>query len=154
MNDLTTVELLWLERKIENRIRFGRPIAEKILGRHRRRVTFAPGSVFAFVRWTSPTFGVGLSRIDILRVVAPGEECTAVPYVNPGGESLLRLWGWSKVERLLQLIDAIEALGINPEEVATEYWRYAHNRLSVNEMPRAYTLARHRTRLCGRGAKL
>lgn len=43
MNDLTTVELLWLEKRIENQIRFGRPVAEQIIDR-RRILSFAPGT--------------------------------------------------------------------------------------------------------------
>lgn len=56
---------------------------------------------------------------------------------------LLRLWGLSKVERVLQLIDAVEALGIDPADAAPEYWHHVHNRLSVNENPRPYTNGRH-----------
>ena len=33
MNDLTTVELLWLEKRIKNRIRFGRAVAQQIIDR-------------------------------------------------------------------------------------------------------------------------
>ena len=65
MSDLTQVEILWLEKRIENRIRFGRIVEEKILDRRRRVVSFAPGSIFAFVRWTSNDFGTVVSRIDI-----------------------------------------------------------------------------------------
>jgi hypothetical protein len=144
VNDLTTVELLWLEKRIENRIRFGKPLSEKIVDRHRRVLSFAPGSIFAFVRWTSNDFGTVLSRIDILRAPIPGERYSTFPWVHPGGDSLLRLSEWPKVERVLQLIDAVEALGIDPAEAAPEYWHHVHNRLSVNEAPRVYTLARHR----------
>jgi hypothetical protein len=143
MSDLTEVELLWLEKRIENRIRFGRAVEEKILDRRRRLLSFAPGSIFAFVRWTSSDFGTVISRMDILRAVAPGQRCSTVPYVKPGGEILLRLSGWPKVERALQLIDAVEALDINPADAAHEYWHHVHNRLSVNENPRPYTKARH-----------
>jgi Protein of unknown function (DUF2840) len=66
-----------------------------------------------------------------------------VPYVRPGGDILLRLSGWPKVERVLQLIDAVEALGIDPADAAHDYWHHVHNRLSVNEAPRAYTRSRH-----------
>ena len=45
--------------------------------------------------------------------------------------------GWPKVERVLQTIDAVETLGIDPADVAPDYWRHVHNRLSVNETPRA-----------------
>ena len=73
-NSLTTVELLWLEKRIENRVRFGRPVAEKIVDRNHRVLSFVPGSIFAFVRWTSNDFGTVLSRIDILRAPAPGQR--------------------------------------------------------------------------------
>ena len=143
MNDLTTVELLWLEKRIENRIRFGHPKSEKIIDQHRRIVSFEPGSIFAFVRWTSNDFGTVLSRIDILRAAIPGRRYSTVPWIAPGGESLLRLSGWPKVERVLHLIDAVEALAIEPSEAAPDYWHHVHNRLSVNETPRPYTRSRH-----------
>jgi len=143
MSDLTHVELLWLEKRIENWIRFGRPAEERILDRRRRILSFAPGSIFAFVRWTSNDFGTIISRIDIIKAVAPGQRCVTVPYVRPGGEILLRLSGWPKVERVLQISDAVEALGIDPAEAAPDYWHHVHNRLSVNEVPRAYTRGRH-----------
>src|SRR5689334_15759048 len=143
VNDVTTVELLWLEKRIENRIRFGHPVSEKIMETHRRVLSFAPGSIFAFVRWTSNDFGTVLSRIDILRAAAPGQRYSTVPWIKPGGESLLRLSGWPKVERVLQLIDAVEALGIDPADAAPDYWHHVHNRLSVNEAPRPYTRSRH-----------
>jgi hypothetical protein len=143
VSDLTTVELLWLEKRIENRVRFGRSVSESILDRNRRILSFAPGSVFAFVRWTSNDFGTVLSRIDILRAATPGQSYSTVPWIKPGGESLLRLSGWPKVERVLQLIDAVEALDIDPGDAAPDYWHHVHNRLSVNETPRPYTRSRH-----------
>jgi hypothetical protein len=143
VSDLTQVELLWLEKRIENRIRFGHVAEERTLDRNRRVLLFAPGSIFAFVRWTSHDFGTVISRVDILQAVPPGQRCSTVPYVKPGGEILLRLSGWPKVERVLQLIDAVEALGIDPADAAPDYWHHIHNRLSVNETPRAYTKSRH-----------
>jgi hypothetical protein len=141
--DLTTVELLWLEKRIENRVRFGRPVSERVLDRNRRLVSFAPGSIFAFVRWTSNDFGTVLSRVDILCAAIPGRRYSTLPWVKPGGESLLRLSGWPKVERVLQLIDAVEGLDIHPADVAPDYWHHVHNRLAVNETPRPYTRSRH-----------
>ena len=143
VGDLTTVELLWLEKRIENRIRFGRSVSEKLIDRNRRVLSFAPGSIFAFVRWTSNDFGTILSRIDIVRAAMPGQRYSTMPWIRPGGESLLRLSGWPKVERVLQLIDTVERLDIDPAEVAPDYWHHVHNRLSVNETPRPYTRSRH-----------
>lgn len=143
MSDLTQVELLWLKGRIENWIRFGRVVTERRLDHSRRVVSFAPDSVFAFVRWASNDYGTVVSRINILRAVNAGERHSTVPYVRPGGEILLRLNGWPKVEKVLQFADQVEALGIDPVDAAPEYWRHIHNRLSVNERPRPYTRARH-----------
>ncbi|MBR0963989.1 DUF2840 domain-containing protein [Bradyrhizobium diazoefficiens] len=151
-SSLTTVELLWLAKRIENRVRFGRPVSERILDGNRRVLSFAPGSIFAFVRWTSNDFGTVLSRIDILRAAIPGQRYSTVPWITPGGESLLRLSGWPKVERVLQLIDAVEALDIDPADAAPDYWHHVHNRLSVNEIPRPYTRSRHQAWLHRRRA--
>ena len=141
---VTRVELTWIEKRIEHWIRFGHDIEETILDRRRRVLGFAPNSVFAFVRWAANDYGTVLSRIDILRAVAAGEAYQTVPFVAPGGEILLRLSGWPKVERVLQAIDAVEALGIDPAAAAPEHWRHVHNRLSAGEPPRPYTRERHR----------
>jgi uncharacterized protein DUF2840 len=143
VTDLTTVELLWLEKRIENRIRFGNAVSEQVIDRRRRVLSFAPGSILAFVRWASNDFGTVLSRVDILRAATPGQRYSTLPWVKPGGEILLRLSGWPKVERALQLIDGVEALDINPADVAPDCWHHVHNRLSVNESPRLYTRGRH-----------
>src|ERR1700758_1739223 len=143
VSDLTIVEILWLEKRIGNRGRVGCPVSEKVLDRNRRVLSFLPGSIFAFVRWTSNDFGTVLSRIDILRAAIPGQRYSTVPWITPGGESLLRLTGWPKVERVLQLIDAVEALDIDPADAAPDYWHHVHNRLSVNETPRPYPRSRH-----------
>jgi hypothetical protein len=143
MSELTHVELTWLKRRIENWVRFGRIAEEHIIDREHRIVSFAPDSIFAFVRWASNDYGTVISRIDILRAIGPGERYTTVPFVRPGGESLLRISGWPKVEKVLQAIDTVEALGIDPADAAPEHWRHIHNRLSVGEQPRAYTHSRH-----------
>src|SRR5580700_5456567 len=69
--------------------------------------------------------------------------CSTVPHVRPGGESLLHLSGWPKVEKVLHAIDGIEALGIDPADAAPDHWRHIHNRLSVGEQPRPYSRSRH-----------
>lgn len=140
---LTHVELTWIEKQVENWIRFGRIVEDKVLDRHRRVVSFAPGSVFAFIRWTANDYGTISSRIDIVRAVNPGEPHTTLPFVRPGGDILLHLEGWPKVEKVLQAIDAVEALDIDPADVAPDHWRHVHSRICVGQEPRAYTRTRH-----------
>ena len=139
----THVELTFIEKRIEHWIRFGRPVAEQVIDRRKRIVSFAPGSIFAFVRWAANDYGTIVSRIDIVRAVDAGEAFQTLPFVRPGGDILLRISGWPKVENVLQLIDQVEALGIDPADAAPDYWRHIHNRLAVNELPQAYSLARH-----------
>lgn len=140
---LTYVDLIWIEQRQQRWIRFGRIVSERIVDRRRSVVGFTPGSIFAFVRWAANEYGTVVSRIDILRTVMPGESCSTVRFVRPGGESLLRLSGWPKVERVLQAIDAVEALGIDPVRAAPDHWRHVHNRLTVGAAPHPYTCERH-----------
>lgn len=140
---LTHVELTWIENKIEHWLRFGRRAEEKILDRRRSISSFMPGSAFAFVRWASNDYGTIVSRMDIVRAVEPGVRFQTLPFVRPGGEILLRVNGWPKVERVLRAIDAVEALGIDAADAAPEYWRHLHNRLAADHEPRAYTPEQH-----------
>jgi Protein of unknown function (DUF2840) len=144
MAELTHVELEWVKSRIENWIRFGRTEEEHLIDSQRRVVSFAAGSVFALVRWAGNDYGTVLSRIDILRAVRPAEPFSTIPHVRPGGESLLHLSGWPKVEKVLQAIDAVAALGLDPADAAPDYWRHIHNRLSAGEQPRPYSQKRHR----------
>ena len=143
-DNLTHVELTWIEKRIENWIRFGREAHEQILDRRRRVLSFRPGSVFAFVRWAANDFGTIISRIDIVRPVEPGEAYQTLPFVRPGGEILLKIEGWPKVEQVLRHIDAVEAENIDACEVAPDHWRHLHHRLTAGHEPRAYTMERHR----------
>lgn len=147
---LTHVELTWVEGKIENWIRFGAHAHEQILDRRRRVLSFRPGAVFALVRWASNGFGTIISRIDIVRAVVRGEAYQTLPFVRPGGDILLKIEGWPKVERVLQTVDAIERLGIDPEAVSSDHWRHVHNRLTAGHEPRGYTLQHHRAFLLRR----
>ena len=140
---LTYVDLIWIEKRVQRWIRFGRVASEQVVNPRRSTVAFAPDNVFAFVRWASNDFGTVVSRIDILRAVHPGEPCSTVGFVRPGGVSLLRVYGWPKVERVLQAIDAVEALGIDPADAAPDHWRHIHNRLRAGAAPHTYTLERH-----------
>lgn len=150
---LTRVELTWIEKKVEHWIRFGRDVHQQILDRRRRVVGFAPDSIFAFVRWAGNDHGTIISRLDIVRAVLPGEPYQTLPFVRPGGDILLKVESWPKVERVLQVIDAVEALGIDPVDIAPQHWRHVHNRLTAGEEPRPYTMALHRAVLLRRGVE-
>lgn len=152
-SDLTLVELIWRERRIEYWIRFGRQCHEHILDRHRRIVGFAPNGIFAFVRWASNDHGTVLSRIDIVRAVGRGEPLQTLPFVRPGGDILLKVAGWPAVCRVLEHIDAVEAQGLNPCDVSLDHWRHVHHRVVAGVPPRPYTPDRHAAWLKRRSAE-
>jgi hypothetical protein len=153
VDGLTRVELTWIEKKVEYWIRFGKERDEQILDRHRRTLSFASNSIFALVRWASNDHGTVISRIDIVRAITPGEHFQTLPFVRPGGDILLKMEGWPKVERVLQIIDAIEAIGIDPAEVSPHHWRHVHNRLTAGQEPRSYTVEQHRAILLRRSVE-
>ena len=148
---LTSVMLVFLRDRVEHWLRFGRDAGERILDRRRRLIFFAPGAVFAFIRWQTNDYGTVVSRADILRACRPSEPYATVPGVNPGGENLLRLSGWKRVARVLAVIDAVEQTGIEAADVAPAYWRHVHNRLFCGEQPRPYGRDQHRAWLQRRG---
>jgi hypothetical protein len=141
---LTHVTLVWREGVQEDWLRFGRPVAGRIMDRRTRVESYAPGQVFALVRWAANDYGTQRSQIMILRAVGDGEACSTLPQVDPGGDILLSLRGWPKVRAAFGLIDAIEEAGFDPCDIAPDHWRHVHNRLSVGMPPRSYDQRRHR----------
>lgn len=149
-DDLTHLQLTWIEKKQEQWIRFGAPVTERILDRRRRVLSFRPGSVFALLRWEANDFGTTFSRLDVVASVARGQAFQTVPCIDPGAEILLTITGWPRVARVLETIDAIERLGVDLESVSPEHWRHVHNRTAAGQAPRSYTLSQHRAFLLRR----
>lgn len=142
-HQLTYVELVFHRDRTWHWVRFGKVADERPFGAHRRFVGFAPGAVFAFVRSASNGRGMAVSRLDILQAVRRSSPCLTIPGVTPGADILLRLSGLPKVQKALEAIDAVEALGVDPADAAPDYWRHLGQRLIVGVAPRSYTLGRH-----------
>lgn len=140
----TEVDLVWWRGRTEDWLRFGRPREEVLHDRRRRTLVFAPGAVFARVRWRGGDYGTTSSALEVLRAPAPGQAFVTFPGVRPGGEPLAMLAGWTRVQRGLAVIDAIEAAGFAPHAIAPDHWRHVHNRLTAGLTPRPYDARRHR----------
>ena len=141
---LTHVTLFWRKGSQEDWLKFGKPVADRIVSRSERIESYAASQVFGLVRWASNDYGTVRSALDIVRAVDGHEPCTPVQQVDPGGEVLLSVHGWPKVAQVFRLIDVIEAAGIDPCDVAPDHWRHIHNRMAGREVPRDYSPARHR----------
>jgi hypothetical protein len=147
----TEVDLIWLEGRIEHWIRFGTPCREVRHDRRRRTFSFAPGSVFALVRWEANAFGTARSELDVLQAVASGAAFTTRTGVRPGAEVLLAVSGWTRVQKALAAIDAVEAAGIAAHRAAPDHWRHVNNRLLAGQASRPYDRVRHGAWLRRRG---
>jgi Protein of unknown function (DUF2840) len=141
---LTHVTLVWLKGRREDWLKFGKPVASRIIDRRCRQESYSAGQIFALVCWAANDYGTTHSSLYIVRATQAGEQVIPVPQVDPGGDLLLSVHGWPKVASVFHLIDAIEASGIDPCEVAPDHWRHIHNRIAARETPRGYSPERHR----------
>jgi len=143
MTHMTRVRLVFVADQLNQWLRFGKPIAEDVPNPHYRYVYFAPGSTFGLVDWRANDYGTVRWRLSILRAAGPGERVACVTDVEPGAQLLLHVATPTKPRRVLQLIDAIEAQCIEPEEVSEDYWRVLHQRLVAGIDPPAYSATEH-----------
>ncbi|WP_423206852.1 DUF2840 domain-containing protein [Paracoccus yeei] len=143
ISSITWVDLTFQRRRVERWIRFGHSCREQVIDRQRRRVGFASGAIFACVHWAGSEHGTVAARLVILRAVFRTEPFQTLSFVHPGAEILLQLDGWPRVKRTLEIMDAIEALGIDLTAVAPDHWRHVHNRLAAGQSPSVYSSVRH-----------
>lgn len=140
---LTEVEMTWVGGRIEQWLRFGRVAATRTPGGGQTIAAFRPGATFALVRWSSNDFGTFHMAIAVITAVAPGSPCVTHPCVRPGGDILLRLEGSSRVQAVLDAIDAIEAAGIDACDAAPDHWRHLGSRIGAGLPFRPYGTERH-----------
>jgi hypothetical protein len=146
---LTRVSLAYVEHRINLYLRFGRPLRELRLDRWRRCASFAPDAVFCRVRWESNDYGTTRWQLMVLQTCTPSERIQRIAGVRPGAQLLLRAEGETAVQAVLQRIDAIEALAIDPTQAAPAYWRMLGNRLAAHQPLPAYGPERHAAWLRG-----
>jgi hypothetical protein len=50
--------------------------------------------------------------------------------------------GWRKLNQILDIVDHVKAIDIDPADLPAQYWHHVHNRLSFKERFRAWSRAR------------
>jgi hypothetical protein len=146
---LTRVVLAFVPERVNNRLRFGRPVHEIVFDRWRTIAQFAPESVFCRVCWLANDYGTTVWNLTVLQAGRPGESLNSMAGIFPGAKRLLHTSGELKVQQVLHVVDAIEALGIDPAAVSPAYWQLLHNRVATREPLPDYTLERHAAHLAG-----
>ena len=141
------VSLAFVEHRVNVYLRFGRPIREIILDRWRRVAVLSPSAVCCRIKWIGNDYGTALWQLMVLQAPMPFDDMQRVTGVSPGAHILLRVDGEQQVKAVLELIDDIEAAGIEPCDAAVTYWRTVGNRLAVRQPLPAYTVERHAAHL-------
>lgn len=147
------ISLAFVEHRVNVWLRFGRPVRERALDRWRRVATFDPGAVCCRVKWIGNDYGTALWQLMVLQAPMPLDSAQRVGGVTPGALILLRAEGERQVKAVLELIDAIEGMGIEPGAVAYTYWRTAGNRLAAHHPLPEYTAERHAAHLARGGLR-
>lgn len=141
------VSLAFVEHRVNVWLRFGQPVRETVVDRWRRVATFEPNAVCCRVKWIGNDYGTALWQLMVLHAPMPLDGAQRIAGVAPGARILLRSDGEHQVKAVLKVIDAIEALGIEPAAVAATYWRTVGNRLATRQPLPDYTTERHAAHL-------
>lgn len=145
------VSLAFVEHRVNVWLRFGQPVRETVLDRWRRVATFEPNAVCCRVKWIGNDYGTALWQLMVLQAPMPFDGAQRIAGVVPGARILLRADGEQQVKAVLEVIDTIEALDIDPAAVAVTYWGTVGNRLAARQPLPDYTTERHAAHLA-RGA--
>jgi hypothetical protein len=145
------VSLAFVEHRVNVWLRFGQPVRETVVDRWRRVATFEPSAVCCRVKWIGNDYGTALWQLMVLQAPMPFDGAQRIAGVAPGARILLRADGEHQLKAVLAVIDAIEALGVDPAVVAVTYWRTVGNRLAARQPLPDYTIERHAAHLA-RGA--
>ena len=145
------VSLAFVEHRVNVWLRFGQPVRETVLDRWRRVATFEPDAVCCRMKWIGNDYGTALWQLMVLQAPMPFDGAQRIAGVAPGARILLRADGGQQVKAVLEVIERIEALGIDPAAIAVTYWQTVGNRLAARLPLPDYTTERHAAHLA-RGA--
>jgi len=136
---LTRVALAYLDKRINLYLRFGNPARTIQIDRWRRNAMFVPTSIFCRIRWESNDYGTTRWQLMVMQACTPLDAVQRIPGIQPGARILLHAEGERQVQAVLSLIDAIEALGIDPSDISPAYWCTLGNRLFAHLALPQYT---------------
>jgi len=126
-----------VKNRANDRLLFGRPVVTYPLHEGGALHLFDAGQVFGFVRWRGDGYGTQTWRVVVARGLAVGEEGSAIPGLEPGGEVLLHAFGKVRAKRALRAIDVLSDKHVL-HEIAPAYWRHVHLCVERNVSPDPY----------------
>jgi len=146
----TLVSLIFIPRRMNVYLRFGRPLEIREIDQRKRVAVFALGSVFCRVWSQSNDFGNTRWELTVLQALGPGESCQRVVGVAPGAKLLLHVNTPRGRRVATELIAAIEKQDIDATQVAPTYWQTVHGRIAARCEASRYTSEQHQAYLACR----
>lgn len=140
---LTRVSLSLVEHRIRLALRFGHPLRVLRLSTGWRCAVFQLEAVFCRTHWACLDDSSERWQLMVLQACMPWHGMRRIAGIQPGAQLLLHAQGEQSVQSVLQQIDAIEALGIDPVAVSPVYWRSLGEHLVARQSLPAYTVAQH-----------
>ena len=140
---LTRVSLAFIAHRIDLSLRFGHPLRELPMDSGWRCAMFLPGALFCRTHWACLDDGSVRWQLMVLQACTPWDGMRRIAGIQPGAHLLLHAQGGQPVQSVLQQIDTIEALGIDPVAVSPAYWRKLGERLAARRPLPAYTDEQH-----------
>lgn len=150
MTPKTLVSLIFIPRRMNVYLRFGRPLEVRDIDRRKRVAVFAPGSVFCRIWSQSNDFGNTRWELAVLQALGPGESGERVVGIAPGAKLLLHVDTLRGRRAATELIEAIERQVIDATQVAPTYWRTVHGRIAARCKASRYTSEQHQAYLACR----
>jgi hypothetical protein len=140
---LTRVSLAFIAHRIELSLRFGHPLRELPIDSGWRYAVFLPGALLCRTHWACLDDSSVRWQLMVLQACTPWDGMRRIAGIQPGAHLLLHAQGEQPVHSVLQQIDTIEALGIDPVAVSPAYWRKLGEHLAAQRPLPAYTAALH-----------
>ena len=150
MTSKTLVSLIFIPRRMNVYLRFGRPVEVRDIDQRKRVALFGPGSVFCRIWSQSNEYGNTRWELSVLETVGPGESAQRVVGIAPGAKLLLHVDTPRGRRSVMNLIESIEKQGIDPTHVAPTYWQTVHGRLAARCEPVGYSGEQHQAYLACR----
>jgi Protein of unknown function (DUF2840) len=140
---LTRVSLAFIAHRIDLSLRFGHPLRELPMDSGWRCAVFLPRALFCRTHWACLDDSSVRWQLMVLQACTPWDGMRHIAGIQPGAHILLHAQGEHPMQSVLQQIEAIEALGIDPVAVLPAYWRTLGEHLAAQRPLPAYTAALH-----------
>lgn len=143
IENLTRVHIHYEGNKFNYYTRFGN-------AKHRDKISakeafeyYSKGEIFGYIRWEANEYGTQSWRFFVLQAADITSKVYKIDGVNPGAKVLADVSGKDRIYRFFNVLDQVEASGIDPCDVAPWYWEQINARINSSLSPIPYKQEQH-----------